>query len=62
MRCPECRRKSVVDSTRVAKDGRRRYRRCVNGHRFRTIEVYIDEWERVKPILALVEQKKGEDA
>ena len=61
VRCPECKRSSMVDSTRMAKEGRRRYRRCVHGHRFRTIEVHIAEWERLKPILdALEERRDGE--
>ncbi len=41
MRCPVCgSRKTVVNGTKLVKEGRRRYRECSScGERFKTIEV-----------------------
>jgi transcriptional regulator NrdR family protein len=40
--CPECKQPSFIIETRAAHDSLRRRRKCVNNHRFSTLEVAAD--------------------
>ena len=49
VRCPDCGRKGTgVINTRNTDTERRRYRRCVCGFRFVTVEVYLDTFKKLR--------------
>ena len=49
VKCPDCGRKGTgVINTRNTDTERRRYRRCVCGFRFVTVEVYLDTFKKLR--------------
>lgn len=50
--CPECQSTSNVVETRAAFNSLRRRRRCIQGHKFSTIEVSNDTPKRIVELVA----------